>query len=221
MKRLTIILVILLFSNFSFGQKNKTSIGFFYSLDKYDFEFERSTGLYHNYEINSSYSVGLNVKWNFSERLFINGAIQYAERGYKLDYDFDIMEPGDPLIPRRTTIDLNYFGIPLFLGYDLYNGDKLKIAPSMGLVNEFLIKDKEKSTFEDSRESESEILHQDLNKYLISLQLNIAFEYHISDKIFLNLEPFLRTGFNAIDEEMVKSNTFSYGGILGINYKLK
>lgn len=221
MKRLIIINIVLLLSIISFGQENKLSIGVFSSLCKYEFDFKHDIGAYSNYEINSSYGVGLNVKWNFSERFYTKGVIQYAERGYNLEYDFNLMESGDPLIPRKTTIDLYYLGIPLFLGYDLYNGDKFKIAPSLGVINELLIGDNETSIFEDNSERESEILNQNLNKYLLSSQLNLAFEYHLSNKLFFNLEPFVRISFTSIDDVMVESNIFSYGGTLSINYKLK
>lgn len=221
MKKLIIINVILLLSFNSIGQESKFSIGVFSSIGRHNFDFKRTAGFYHNYELNLSYSVGLNVKWNLSERFFTKGAIQYSQIGYKLEYDFNLIEPGDPLIPRETTIDIYYFGIPIYLGYDLYNGDKFIIAPSAGLVNEFIIGDNETSIFEDNSERDSKLLNQNLNKYLISSQINLAFEYHLSDKLFVNLEPFLRIGFTSIDDEMVESNTFSYGGILSINYKLK
>jgi hypothetical protein len=39
--------------------------------------------------------------------------------------------------------------------------------------------------------------------------------------IFLSLEPYLRIGFTEIENDFVKSNPISYGGILSINYNLK
>lgn len=221
MKKLSIILIILLVSNLSFGQENKFSIGILGSFDKFDYDFKPITGFNHEYNINSAYSLGLNVKYNFAERLFAKGATQYSKRGYQLDYDYNFMDPGDPYIPRETTIKLSYIGIPIFIGYNLYNGERFKIAPSVGLVSEFLISDTETSVFEDNSERESEFLNQDLNKFLISSQLNLAFDYHFSDKIFLSLEPYVGIGFNAIDEDKIKSNSISYGGIFSINYKLK
>jgi len=221
MKKLIIISTFLLLSTLSFGQENKFSIGILSSFDKFDYDFKPITGFNHEYDINSAYSFGLNVKYNFAERLFAKGAILYSKRGYKLNYDYTLMEPGDPYIPRETTIKLDYIGVPLFVGYILYNGEKFKIAPSLGLVSEFLIRDNETSVFGDNSERESEFLNQNLNKFLISSQLNLAFDYHLSDKIFLSLEPYLRIGFNAIDNDIIKSNSISYGGIISINYKLK
>ena len=221
MKKLIIISTFLLLSILSFGQENKFSIGILSSLDKFDYDFKPITGFNHVYDINSAYSLGLNGKYNFAERLLAKGAIQYSKRGYKLNYDFNIMEPGDPAIPKETTIKLDYIGVPLFIGYNLYNGEKFKIAPSLGLVSEFLICDNETSIFENNSERESEFLNQNLNKFLISSQLNLAFDYHFSDKIFLSLEPYLRIGFNAIDEDRIESSSISYGGIISINYKIK
>lgn len=219
MKRLITLSIILLLSNFSFGQENKISIGILGSLDKFDLNPKASFNT--NYEINPAYSFGLNLKYKFSERLFTKGAIQYSKRGYELDYEFNLMDPGDPNIPRETTIQLNYIGIPLFIGYNLYNGEKFKIAPSLGLVSELLINDNESSIFEDDSERESEILSQNLDKIIFSSQLNLSLDYHFSDIIFLSLEPYLRFGFNENENDFVKSNSISYGGILSINYKLK
>ncbi|MCF8363153.1 MAG: PorT family protein [Prolixibacteraceae bacterium] len=221
MKKLIIISTILLLSNLSFGQENKFSIGILSSFDKFDYDFKPITGFNHEYHINSAYSFGLNFKYNFAERLFTKGAIQYSKRGYKLNYDYNVMEPGDPLIPRETTIKLDYIGVPLFIGYNLYDGEKFKIAPTLGLVSELLISNNETSVFEDDSERESEFLNQNLNKFLISSQLNMAFDYHFSNKFFLSLEPFFSISINAIDNEIMESNSISYGGILSINYKLK
>ncbi len=221
MRKLIIISTFLLLSNLSFGQENKFSIGILSSFDKFDYDFKPITGFNHEYDINSAYSLGLNGKYNFADRHFAKGAIQYSKRGYRLNYDFNIMESGDPAIPRETTIKLDYIGVPLFIGYNLYNGEKFKISPSLGLVSEFLISDNETSVFENNSERESEFLNQDLNKFLISSQVNLAFDYHFSNKIFLSLEPYFRIGFNAIDEDRIESSSISYGGIISINYKLK
>ena len=125
MKRLIIISIIFLLSNFSFGQENKISIGILGSLDKFDVEFKPITGFDHKYEINSAYSFGLNVKYNLIERIFAKGVVQYSKKGYKLTYEFNFMDPGDPYIPQETTIELNYIGVALFVGYNLYNGEKI------------------------------------------------------------------------------------------------
>lgn len=219
MNRLILISIILLTSNIAFGQEHKISIGFLTSMDK--FELKPIAGFNTNHELNPAYSFGLNLKYNFSERLFTKGIIQYSKRGYELNYEFNFTDPGDPYIPRETTFELNYIGIPLFIGYNLYHGEKFKIAPSLGLVNELLVNDYETSVFEDDSERESKMLSQNLDKFLISSQLNLSLDYYLSDMIFLSLEPYLRIGFTEIENDFVKSNPISYGGILSINYNLK
>lgn len=232
MNRLIIISTILLLSNISFGQKNKISIGLLGSLDK--FNSKPVTGSNYECEINTAYSFGLNVKYNLAKRLFIKVGGQYSKREYKLDYNFIFTESGDPLIPRETTNELNYIGIPLFMGYDLYNGDKFKIAPSFGLLNEILFSDNETTIFEDNSEIESDFLRQALDKIIFSYQFNLAFSYHFADRLYLSFEPYLRFGFiaynnepyprfgfDANDVDIFDSNSMSYGGVLSINYKLR
>jgi len=219
MKRITIISSILIFSILSFGQENKCSIGILSSFDKFNYDFKPKKGFNHEYKTSTAYSFGLILKYNYTENIFAKGIIQYSKRGYKLEYDYNFTDPGDPHIPRETSIKSNYIGIPLFMGYHLYNKEKFKISPSLGLVTELLISDHESSIFEDDSERESDFFSY-LNKVLFSSQLNMAFNYYFSDKMFLSLEPYIRIGFNAISYDVMVSNAISYGGILSINYKI-
>ncbi len=60
------------------------------------------------------------------------------------------------------------------------------------------------------------------NKYSIGILGSFdEFDYNLSDKILLSLEPYLRIGFNAIDNDRIESNSILYGEIISINYKLK
>lgn len=221
MNRIILVCSLLLFSNIINGQENKISIGFLGSFDKYDFDFKSITGFEHAYKMNSAYSFGLGFQYNISENILLKSGLQYSEKGYQLDYEFNFIDPGDPLIPRETKLKTNYLSIPIVLGYYIINGDKIKLSPAFGFVGEFLICNDETSAFGDNSERESEFLNQNLNKVLLSPQLNISFEYHIGEKIFLAMEPYLRYGFSSVYTDIIESNSISYGGIFSINYKLK
>ena len=42
----------------------------------------------------------------------------------------------------------------------------------------------------------------------------------MGENLFFTIKPYLRYGFNKIDDEIMNSNPISYGGILSVNYKL-
>ena len=221
MRRIILILSILFISNSLIGQGNKISIGLSGSLDNYDFDFKPIIGFDHEYEINSAYSFGLNVQYNITERLFSKGGVQYSRKGYNLDYKYIFIDSGDPFIPRETNINTCNLSIPLFLGYYFKNGELIKLFSSLGIVSDFLLNNTETTVFEDDSNRESEFLNQNLNQAIFSTQLNIGFEYHVGEKLFFTIEPYLRYGFNAVDDDIMESNLISYGGILSVNYKLK
>jgi hypothetical protein len=221
MKKIILIFSILLLSNVLLGQENKISIGLLGSLDKYEFDFKPIIGFDHEYEINPAYSFGLTVQYNVTERIISKGGFQYSEKGYKLNYAYNFMDPGDPFIPRSTNLKVRYLSIPLFLGYYFKNREIIKLSSSIGIVSDFLINNNEKSVFEDDTERESEFLNRNLNQFLLSSQVNIGIEYHLEKKLIFIIEPYLRYGLNAVDDDIMESNSISYGGIISVNYKLK
>jgi hypothetical protein len=202
------------------GQEKIATIGVNGSIDYLNVDFKPITGFNHKYEMNQSFSFGLRFQYNISERLSLRSGMTYSVKGYKLNYKFILMDSGDPVIPRESKLNIAYLGIPVMAGYSIINNERFKLSPSFGLINEILISNNETSIFEDNKEGESQFLNQNLNKFLLSVQINLGLEYHIGKKIFFGLEPYLRYGFNKFDNEIMISNPVTYGGVLSINYKL-
>jgi hypothetical protein len=223
MRKLTLIIVVLIFSKISFGKENKISIGISGAVNVFNFDTNAiDKFLDSEYRTSSAYSFGINLKYLFKEKFFVKGVVGYSKMGYYDDYNMKarIIFVGRPY-PKKTTKSLSYIGIHTFIGYNVYNGNRFKIAPSIGLINEFLIKDKETSLFSDGVEKESNSLDYNPRDFVISSQLNLAIEYHISSAILIGIEPYLRLRLSSVNDIYKRSRyTLPYGASLYINYKL-
>ncbi len=219
MRRIILFLSVVIFSNYLFAQKNQLSIGLSGSLDTYDYNFRLNENQYGEYETNPAFSLGLNFKYNFSEKLFAKGKFQYSGKKYKWIYDYTLVEPvAGTLLAEYVDYKLDYVGIPFFIGYYILNGDKFKMGPSAGLVPEFFINSSQTAIYTDGSKEECE--PSDFNKILLSAQINLAFEYHLGNKLFISMEPYFQPGFNTINRDHMESPSLSYGGTVSINYKL-
>lgn len=211
MKRTLVLLGVILISTITNGQDKKMSLGAFATFDQYDYDFKPVESSDSSYEINDAFTVGLNFRYKFSERLFGQGGLQYSERGYKFEGWVPLeagVGMGDPAIFLNPTENLSYIGIPLFLGYYVKDGERFKIAPAFGFVTELLVSDNQ------------ELRSDALNSILFAPQLNLGFEYHIGNKWFASLEPYIRLNTIAVQPAIMESTSISYGGIFSVNYKL-
>ena len=219
MKNIIIATIFFLIYGFAISQENKFSLGLVGSYDKYSAQPITSFGESNNYETTLAFGLGLNFQYNFNEKLFLRSGLHYAKKGYKVDYNFTFIDANDPFIPKESNLKIHGIGIPVIMGYYLKNGTKFKVSSSIGFINEIVIKIAETSTYEDNSTRDSKNLSNELPKFFLSTQFNIGVEYHINEKIYFNIEPYFRYGFNKIGDNLMEFNPISYGGLIGLNYK--
>jgi len=211
----------LFFSSFlALGQENRMSFGLAGSVDKYNFDFQPFAGINQKQTNDLSYSFGLRFQYGLNDKMLLRSGVFYSEKGYKTDYLWGpLVDPGDPYLPVESNLKLYYLNVPIMIGYNIINKAKFKLAPSTGIISEFLIGNTETSVFGDNSERASAFLNENLSAVLLSVQANIAFEYHFARNAFLTFEPYMRYGFNKIDGRVMSSKPMSYGVSLSINYK--
>jgi len=220
MKKATLLLCILFATIALRAQQNSMSVGLMTSLDVYNFDFSTTTLQFfdHEYTTNTGFSAGLTYRYHLNESLVLKTGLNYAEKGYTLDYNFIFFDERDPAIPKQTTLTSSYLGVPVFVGKHLLNGEHFKITPSAGLLSEFLISSSETSVFEDDSERETMYMTENLSEMLFSGQFNLGLECHLGKRFYFTLEPYMRYGFNSLDETVMEATQLSYGGLLSVNY---
>lgn len=201
------------------AQEKKFSLGIEGSIDGIEYQF-LETDINSNYEYNSNiaYSFGIGIKYRVVEKLSLKTGILYSEQGYNLSYNYVFMNSGDPSIPRESELSVSYIRIPIMIGYEIFDNEKFRFNPSIGMDLNFLANDTEVTTFEDGNKSNTNYQNQNLNSVLALLKLNFGLEYFIGNQIEVGLSPFIGKGLNKMDSESMKSGQLSYGISLGLFY---
>lgn len=220
MKKLLIILF-LISSVICLAQEKNTSVGIVGSIDQYNIRYAKKLFFFdHEYSANISYSWGLKFQKNVKDKLLFNTGILYSQIGYKMIFNYVFNDPNDPLIPKEANIKVSYITLPLNFGYYLIQKDKFKVFSSAGIVGEIYVDNKETVIFEDGSKKEINYLTfvTGFSRFLFSPQISSGLEYNFNEKMFFTVEAYLRYNFVKIEDNMLDI-PFSYGGIVGINYK--
>lgn len=224
MKKASFVMIILAISNLIIAQESKLSLGLVGSVDIQKNNYETPTGAQKNYEFNSliGFSAGMRAQYMLSDKFFLRSGLLYAQRGYQVDYNFIFRDLGDPAIPRTSYIKSYFLTVPILIGYGALDGEKFKIIPAAGINVGFGINETETTIYEDDSKRKSdlpEFMQSELNKSQVSIQLNLSVEYHLTEKLFVSIEPYINYGFSGLNDNIEKGNPMTYGGILGVNYK--
>lgn len=218
MKRIAVFTILIFQSIYSIGQNKNASFGLIGSIDYSSYDF-RVTPFDHDYKSNYGCSLGFVFQYHLNGKIFVGSGLNYSTKGYEIKYNYVIMYPGDPAIPRQSELTVSYLSMPIMIGYQLVNFGKLKFSPSFGLNIGFQMNETENTIYEDNSEKQSELLTHDLNKMQLSLSLNLGFKYPLGDKFKIGIEPFIGKGLNKMNDDSMSSGQLSYGGILGLYYK--
>ena len=207
---LLLVFPLILFSqstdDYPYIEKHSFSIGGVLSFDKYNFQFtdDKSSNA-------TNYSTGLSLKKTFNTNLEFRSGAFYSEKGFNRiepvffgpDFGFDV----------DYLIWAGYLDIPIQLGYRYPINRFITVVPSGGFVFGFLINKAVSSDIGDAA-AQFDALTQGLQSTLYSFNVAAGVELHFSKKIFMNIEPYYRKGFNKIHNQFMESGPTSYG--LGI-----
>jgi hypothetical protein len=211
------LILILLFCTFltSFSQDQKLWVGLNGSIAQK--QFDRDKLIYED-ELESSLTYGFSIQAQYflTERLFTNIGLGIEYNNYELPYLFRAADSDDPWVPNKTNAKLNYLNVPIRLGYKISFSDKLSLMPNAGVNFDFLLNSSESTTYEDGHEEDSNVLLTDVTNTVYSVALDFAIDYTLSNRVRINLSPYVTKGLNNIDTEKSLTTPFSYGVKLGV-----
>jgi hypothetical protein len=180
----------------AFGQNRNMELGL--SVSPSFYMLTSANGFDHKYHTNANFITGIDISFPFFKQSNLLTGLYYSSVRYKVEYEFLVEQPGDPLIPRYGHISANYFEIPLIYVLKLASSNKFFIYSSPGIIPSILISSNDKTTFEDNSTRSS----QYLNSFLSSLQLGAGMKYKLSDKWQIKIEPQYRLALKGIDKMM-------------------
>ncbi len=225
MKNLLLLIFGLLLTCITKGQDKKISIGMVGSPDIYNYKFNNTFVFDQKFRTGFNYSAGVRLQYNFTNKVGLKTALQYATKGYILDYKWKANAPNDPSIPKESRCKLNYLDIPLMIAYNYLNLGKISLFASTGIVTGFLISSSEISIMEDGSKKETKFIQmfhsQKSNAIVLATELDLGIKFNLNEKLFLTFEPYFRYGLNKVDNYIIASNPTSFGGRFGLHYNLK
>ncbi|MDO7173962.1 outer membrane beta-barrel protein [Mariniflexile sp. AS56] len=213
------------------AQNNKLSIGLSGQLEFSNYEFKKTppntSDIYNPFKGYSNannvynsligYAVGLNIFYDFNEKISVGTGIAYASEGYELLYNYSSLTNVIP--PTKSELRVYYLRVPIKVGMTLFKWGKFDLKPSLSTILDFQIDKKENIYYEDGLKGEINYLGNDLNETLLSICLDFAFEYNVQENLSMVFAPLIAKRLTILDEKRMKSSKFSYGAIFSINYK--
>lgn len=194
MKIICTLSLFLISTTLVFAQGSKFSLGVAGSADFYFIDLLPDARV----EEGVNYSVGASAQYRFNSNLGLNFGLRYATRDFVIDHNFRVVDPGDPLIPKETSVGLSYLDIPISINYLFYRKTPFDFFFSAGLVPGILLQEEESTQFEDGRKVDILDITRDLNSFLLSGTLGAGVKYRLLDNLALILEPQYRIYFNSL-----------------------
>lgn len=171
------------------------------------------------------YTTGLNVIFDFSQKIGLETGIQYSNKGYKTKNQDLFYFPPNPGLPTRVKINYsyNYIGIPLKAKI-MFGKSKLHFITSVGFMTNFLLNVLQINNFEyadGKTEKKKQSTTSGFNKVDISPMVSIGIDYKVNDKIHLIAEPTFRFGLLKIKDAPVTEKLWNSGINIGFYYGLR
>ena len=218
-----IVIILVAVSTSLFSQKEKIAIGKCAAptFSKSTFTESHYPFYSQNYSDVLGLMYGMDFRYYFNKKIFIQSGTMIYQSGYKLTYNW--ISPsgnngtGDPAIPLETKLKLNYLSIPVLLSYKLIEKEKLDLSISGGVRSALYISKNEISKMGDGATKNTNYFKNDVTSFLIAGQCSIDIDYQMTKKLFLTASPFLNYWFSSPDKE-ISSSAISLGGFLSFNY---
>ena len=195
------------------AQNSKFSLGVMSSLDFYNPKYDDTAKVF-TIQKTQAYRYGINIQYNFNEKLSIRSGLNYSIAKIKIVHLQKTNSIYGDLI-QNDSITLFNWNIPIIVRYTMFTDGNFKIIPSLGYVISFMkgtkINDLKFPSYINPDTEYKSILH--------SAQFNLGFEYLIKNKITISFEPYINWNLSEIDSHLFKKNSICLGEILSINYK--
>jgi hypothetical protein len=198
------------------GQVSNFTLGADFGLNRSAYWFISSNS--ENY-LTSSGKITLDY---YTDRVQIGISCSFNNMGYReyQNYITPDQNSKDPFIPDVILSRYNYLSLPLNIGYEILDGEKVRIASQVGFGLNFNMYNQEKTYFLDGHFEKSEIILDDVIPLFISIPFSISTEYKLTDKIGINGTIYTSYIPNKISSQYSSERSFYSGVYIGISYHI-
>lgn len=152
------------------------------------------------------FSVGAIASVSLSDKTEVRFGAGLVRKAFEVEWDWDIQDPMDPLIPITTEYRANYIQIPILVDYEMG-----ALVPSVGLQMLVLADSKVLSMMGDDSETELDVAEVVWNEFTIHPRVAMAYEVLVGPDTRLRLEPYFLFDFQSLSEGYLKDSTPTIG----------
>lgn len=179
-------------------------------------EIKSIGAIQHDYVIESpGYQFGLRLQYDYNDKSSFITGLHYFDVKYSVDYDYYPIDSNDPLIPRVSDINSNYLDIPIQYCHRFALGDRLNIYPFLGASVSLLISENSKTQYENDAWKEAQFAY----KRLVGVFAGMGLQYHVKNRLNVNLEIGYKQFLNGYDPYINQSPSLLFGTI-GLSFAL-
>ena len=167
-----------------------------------------------NETVKLGYTAGLDLGYNFNERLGFQTGIQYANRGFstkKIDIAGSLM---DPVVPESFKYNYNYhyLEIPAKVNFS-FGENQIRLTTSAGLSSAFLIKQSRTyiGYYKDTTTRQVFISNDAYNRFNLFATISAGLEMRFNPIMSIKVEPTFRYGLLKITDTPVSGHWYSGG----------
>lgn len=200
-----------------------TASGIFanYALDFNQFHFQERDIAFQKFAPEKNNSVGVGAYAVYNKKLYLSLGIGYATRNFVLSYNFQVLDPRDPMpIPDQTKVNLTYVELPLTIGYHIYSKKRFSLWLSTGFFQSFLIEKNETTTYLNKENQDTAYFLHTNQSTLCSLTLGFITHYYVYKRWGIFLEAGYLYCFDKVNTTAMESNTTTCRIKSGIQFAL-
>ncbi len=169
------------------------------------------------------FDFGIDLRKNITDRLSVGTGAFYSQKGFSNTFLAAVYD--DSHLDRRYILDFvqDYLDIPFYLTYDVYQNDRFRLYPLLGVNHSLLLKEKNSITVTRGEASE-ETMNKLAKPYLGSSQLHnigilsgLGVMAAVDPKTAIGLEAISKVMFTPLLDQF--SNTHRYLYSFNLNFK--
>jgi hypothetical protein len=205
---------------FQSSAQTKFSLGYVYSLEssfmnKYYFD---------NIEMRMAYTVGINARIHFHEKLSFTYGLQYSVKGFNASRPLYADFSNTPVDTFHTTYSFRYLEVPLLLNYQCPGSSRVSLFTSAGFVPGFFIY---ASSNAPRYSGSPDVTNNSSRTFILSGYTGIGTMIKISDSFSFLVQPNFKYSLTKMNKPPVTSpgngnfHPYSIGLLCGVYYQFK